>query len=121
MNRVLRKTAWIGLMLLISTKVVFADEWVVRDASIMGTTIHAEVWHEDKSLAEQVAQEVMRVMEHVNKVMSPYRKESELARVNREAAVQPVQVSAHLFEVISESLRYSDLTEGAFDITFARC
>ena len=96
-----------------------AAEWAIRDASIMGTTIHAEVWHPDQALAEQMAEEVMQLMERVNAQMSPYLEDSELSRINREAAIRPVKVSPELLGLIADSLDYSQLTGGAFDITYA--
>ena len=109
----------IAVMLLLAINASNASEWVIRDASIMGTTIHTEVWHPDHAIATQVADEVMLVMEHVNQTMSPYLEHSELARVNREAAKQAIKVSDELFGIVADSLRYSQLTNGAFDITFA--
>lgn len=106
-------------LLLLYTHGILASEWVIRDASIMGTTIHTEVWHQDRSLAEQVADQVIDIMQQVNASMSPYTEESELTRLNREAFKRPLSVSAELFEVIKEAIRFSKLTQGAFDITFA--
>ncbi len=107
------------LLFLLQVNLVFADEWVIRDASIMGTTVHAEVWHEDNAIAEKVADDVIRIMEQVNATMSPYLEDSELSRINREAASHAVPISAELYGVIADALRYSELTSGAFDITFA--
>ena len=113
------KFSVIAVMLLLFIHSSHASEWVIRDASIMGTTIHTEVWHPDLSVATQAAEEVLRVMEYVNETMSPYLEYSELARVNREAAERPIKISTELFGVVADSLRYSQLTDGAFDITFA--
>ena len=97
----------------------FADQWVVRDGQAMGTTIHTEVWAQDQRLAEQVADEVINIMNHVDQLMSPYIESSELSLVNRQASQAPVQISAELFKVIERSIFYSELTHGAFDITYA--
>ena len=43
--------------------------------------------------------------------------DSELSRVNREAAKSPVKVDPELFDFVAECLRYSRVSEGAFDIT----
>lgn len=97
----------------------FADQWVVRDGQAMGTTIHTEVWHQNQRLAEQVADEVINIMNHVDQLMSPYIESSELSLVNRQASQAPVQISDELFKVIERSIFYSELTQGAFDITYA--
>ena len=51
--------------------------------------------------------------------MSPWIETSELARLNRDAAKQPVIVSREFFDLIEQSLSFSRMTGGAFDITFA--
>tara|TARA_R110002049_G_scaffold13509_3_gene58661 strand:+ start:11963 stop:12937 length:975 start_codon:yes stop_codon:yes gene_type:complete len=94
-------------------------EWIVRDANIMGTTIHVEVWHEDTALAEKAANMVLQTMEEVNQGMSPYIDSSELSRVNYLASSEVLAISAELYSVIDQSLVYSARTNGAFDITFA--
>jgi thiamine biosynthesis lipoprotein len=98
---------------------VLSGEWVVRDAKIMGTTIHVEVWHEDVAIAEQAAARVLQTMEEVNQSMSPYIESSELSLVNREAALKVLPITKELYSVIDQSLEYSSKTSGAFDITFA--
>ena len=96
-----------------------SGEWVIRDAKIMGTTIHTEVWHEDVAIAEQAAGIVLQTMEEVNQSMSPYIESSELSLVNREASIKVLPISYELYSVIDQSLNYSRITSGAFDITFA--
>jgi len=49
--------------------------------------------------------------------MSHYKPESELCAINRKAAHQKVVVTQELFELLEDSLRYSEETAGAFDIT----
>ena len=115
MNKVLLINLLINLVCI---QVSFA-EWVVRDAEIMGTTIHTEVWHEDEQIAELAAERVLTIMEEVNQSMSPYIETSELSLLNMEAANNPIAVSPALFSIIQNALKYSDLTSGAFDITFA--
>ncbi len=98
---------------------VLGSEWVVRDAEIMGTTIHTEVWHSNEQLAQDAAELVLQTMREVNASMSPYIDTSELSSVNKNAASQVLPISDELYQVIARSLHYSDITQGAFDITFA--
>jgi len=93
--------------------------WYSREEAIMGTAIRVELWSEDRAGAESAMRAVMDVMHHVDETMSPYKPESELSRINREAARCPVSVSQELFDLLSRSLDFSRLSEGAFDITFA--
>ena len=43
--------------------------------------------------------------------------ETELIRVNRNAGIQPVEVSEDTFHVVTEAIRFAEMTDGAFDPT----
>lgn len=85
----------------------------------MGTRIAVELWHEDPAAAERAIDAVIAEMHRVDKLMSHYKPESQLSRVNREAAVDPVRVDAELAQLVARSLEFSELTGGAFDISYA--
>jgi thiamine biosynthesis lipoprotein len=51
--------------------------------------------------------------------MSPYKPDSELSRVNREAFATPVPVSHEMFTLLQRAAHFSELSDGAFDITYA--
>ncbi|HEY6513706.1 MAG TPA: FAD:protein FMN transferase, partial [Burkholderiaceae bacterium] len=80
---------------------------------------HAELWHEDPALAERALDAVMAEMHRIDRLMSPFKPESELSLVNREAAHACVPVCAEMFGLIERSLEFSRLSDGAFDITYA--
>ncbi len=94
-------------------------EWQSEDAAIMGTTIRVELWHPDSEKRRDGIARVMKEMDHVNRLMSPYIKDSQLSKINENAHKEPVKVDEDLFRVIQASLEFSKLTNGAFDITYA--
>lgn len=94
-------------------------EWYSREEPIMGTRVFVELWQDDPHQAKQLMQQVMDEMERINQLMSPYIETSELSRLNRDAADHPVKISDELFQLIRKGNYYSDLSDGAFDITFA--
>jgi thiamine biosynthesis lipoprotein len=53
----------------------------------------------------------------VDELMSDYKKDSEISRVNRDAFKQPVKVSQSTYEVLEKGVEFSRLSEGAFDVT----
>jgi thiamine biosynthesis lipoprotein len=93
--------------------------WVHGDAAIMGTSIRVECWADDRATGEAAIAAVMAEMHRIDAAMSPYKETSELSRVNREAAAWPVPISGELFELIARSISFSELSGGAFDITYA--
>jgi thiamine biosynthesis lipoprotein len=94
-------------------------EWFKESRGIMGTNIDVDILDSDVIHAKGCIEEVMGEMEHINREMSPYIQTSELYRINLLAAKQPVKISQELFDLIQRSFYFSDISHGAFDITFA--
>lgn len=65
------------------------------------------------SILDQAFDEVDRI----DRLMSHYKAESPLSRINREAATSPVPLEPELFDFIADAIRYSRDSDGAFDIT----
>ena len=93
--------------------------WVEKTAAVMGTHISVELWHPNEERAEQLAQEVIDEMWRIDLLMSPFREESELSRINRLAGRSPVSISQEMYQLLQKAVHFSRLSEGAFDITFA--
>ncbi|MEJ2132169.1 MAG: FAD:protein FMN transferase [Gammaproteobacteria bacterium] len=109
---------WGCVLISLNPSPVSAEWW--RDSqSIMGTRVLVELWHPDEVEGRAAVAAVMEEMRRVDREMSPFKEESALSRMNREAAKRPVEVSPELFELMWKSVRISELTGGAFDVTFA--
>lgn len=108
----------VGALLCLLGSVATAG-WFADDQAIMGTRIHVELWSEDPAQAKAALEAVFDEMRRIDRLMSPFHEDTELARINREAADHPVACSPELLNLIREALQYSKLTGGAFDITFA--
>ncbi len=85
----------------------------------MGTSVHVELWSKDPLQARAAIAAVMAEMRHIDAVMSPFKNDSELALINREADNYPVSISKELFQLIQRAQAVSNLTHGVFDISFA--
>jgi len=94
-------------------------EWFQEHRPIMGTRITVELQLDDATKAKQCKEAVFKEMQRIDELMSPYKEDSELARINREAAKHPVKISPELYNLIERAQYYSKLSHGAFDITFA--
>jgi thiamine biosynthesis lipoprotein len=122
MRRVARRGARLRAALLLAACLLPAlaqAEWFRREDAIMGTRIYVELWADDAAGGEAAVAAVIASMHEVDRMMSTYKPESQLSRVNAHAALEPVQVDRELFEVIRASLEFSKLTGGAFDVTYA--
>jgi thiamine biosynthesis lipoprotein len=94
-------------------------EWLDRTEAIMGTRIFVEVWADDPAQGNAAIEAVMEEMRRIDALMSHYKPDSELSLINQRAAQEPVQVDPELFDLIRLSTHFSQLTDGAFDITYA--
>ena len=85
----------------------------------MGTRTAVEIYALDQQQADQCSQRVFAEMRRIDALMSPYIQTSELAIVNQQAAIHPVKVSQEMFDLLKLSMRFSEISSGAFDITYA--
>lgn len=112
-----------GLALLSVPAVSYA-EWYEKSAAVMGTSIHVELWYEEQGNKEQqkahkLMDSVIEEMRRIDRLMSPYKPNSELARINSQASLKPVSISPELFTLIQMSIGHGYRSQGQFDITYA--
>jgi FAD:protein FMN transferase len=93
--------------------------WIDRTQAIMGTRVYVELWADDPAQGNAAIEAVMAEMRRIDELMSHYKPESQLSQINARAATEPVQVDPELFDLIKLSTHFSEITEGAFDITYA--
>ncbi len=94
-------------------------EWISSSEAIMGTRIHAELWQEPGQDGLAAIDAVMAEIHRIDELMSPYKKDSELSRINQLASKQSIKISDELFRLIERSIEFSRMTDDAFDITYA--
>ena len=111
--------AALGLLALASLSSPAWAVWREKTEAIMGTRIYVEVWADDAVHGDAAIEAVMADMRRIDELMSHYKPESQLSQINARAAQEPVQVDPELFDLIKRSLYFSEITEGAFDITYA--
>ncbi|WP_245967233.1 FAD:protein FMN transferase [Ulvibacterium marinum] len=64
---------------------------------------------------EEAAAEITRI----EKMISSWNPESETSLINKNAGIKPVKVSLELFKLIERAKQISEITDGAFDISYA--
>lgn len=119
MSSPLLKKALLLLLGICVLSQVAQAQWQVKDYSTMGTNIRIEVFHADAAIGKQAIADVIAEMERINASMSTYKASSEITFVNENAAKAPLKVSQELFDLLKISHHISDITNGAFDITYA--
>jgi len=84
---------------------------------VMGTFARAVAIAADRATARKAIEAAVAEIRKVDELMSDYKEDSEISKVNAEAFDHPVKVSDATFEVIRKSIEISELSGGAFDIT----
>jgi thiamine biosynthesis lipoprotein len=113
-------TLWAIVAVLLCAALPARAEWVRRVTDgIMGTRITVEVWAEDAGKGNQAIDAVLDEMRHIDETMSTYKPTSEVSQVNAKAADGPMHISKELFDLLTTASQYSEITDGAFDITYA--
>jgi thiamine biosynthesis lipoprotein len=77
------------------------------------------VYGDDGAALPRIVEEAFDEVDRIDRLMSHYKPESPLSRLNRDAGSRAdlPPVDPELFAMIAESLRYSRESDGAFDIT----
>ena len=83
----------------------------------MGTTFSVVTYGPDRFKMQAAVELAFDEVRRLDQLLSNYRPTSEWSEVNRHAADRPVKVSRELFDLLAACIRYSEVSEGAFDIT----
>lgn len=93
--------------------------WFKDEEAIMGTAITVELWADTAAQGRAAIDAVIAEMHRIDAAMSPHKSDSELSRINHDAARRAVPLSDEMFALIERALAYSALSDGAFDISYA--
>jgi len=91
---------------------------VVRAHDTMGTQIQLTASTADTAGAERAFAEVFADFDRLDALLSVWKPESEVVRLNAAAGLHPVPVSRETREVLRIAREVSEWTDGAFDVTF---
>lgn len=95
-----------------------SENWHRLEEPLMGTEVSVELWHENAAEGMAAARAVMAEYHRINALMSTYLPDSEISRLNREAAKAPFVVGQELFDLVARSLELARLSDGCFDISY---
>jgi len=84
---------------------------------VMGSLAEVQVYHPDAALARRAMASALDEMERVDRLLSNYRPDSELSRMNASAGRAPFRASAELFAFVRRCRALFEATAGTFDPT----
>jgi len=92
---------------------------VHRTIGLMGSQFDITVIALDEELGYIYIEEAIAEISRIEKLISSWEEGSETALINRNAGIKPVKVSDELFRLVERAIQISELTDGAFDISYA--
>lgn len=104
--------------LLLPLSLPLQAEWRSAAWDSMGTRATLEFWHSG-SESEAIVDSVKQEFDRLQRLLSPWIEDSELARFNALDANINMTVSREFHQLLERSAYYAGLSGGAFDITFA--
>lgn len=96
-----------------------AQEKYTRTLKLMGSRFDITVVAKDEVQANDYIDLALSEISRIEKEISSWDPESETSKIIANAGIQPVKVNRESFDLITRAVKISELTEGAFDITYA--
>jgi len=89
-----------------------------RVARLMGTQFEISVVGDNPHWADDRIDDAIAEINRVEKLLSAFNDDSAVNEINRSAGIKPVKTNGEVFRLIERSMQISELTHGAFDITY---
>jgi thiamine biosynthesis lipoprotein len=92
---------------------------VKKTLKLMGSPFVITIVTSNEEVGYINIEEVIAEITRIENMISSWNEDSETHQINKNAGVKPVKVSKELFELIERCKQLSELTDGAFDISYA--
>lgn len=116
------KTLVLSLLMLCSAVAFCQDKnyvTVKKTIKLMGSRFDITVVSVDEDLGYINIQEAVGEIRRIEKMISSWDDSSETSLINKNAGIKPVKVSLELFKLIERAKQISEITDGAFDISYS--
>ena len=92
---------------------------VHRTMKLMGSRFDITVVAQNEEIGYINIEEAIAEITRIEKLISSWDPDSETSLINKNAGIRPVKVSDELFKLIERAKVVSEITDGAFDISYA--
>lgn len=113
----MKKNVLIGLLLI--TVNSFGQIAHKRKLSMLGSPFEVTVVATDTVKANEYIDLAVAEVKRIENLISDWIPTTQISEVNRNAGIKPVKVDAEVFDLIGRSIKISEITSGAFDISYA--
>ncbi|MBI5049190.1 MAG: FAD:protein FMN transferase [Deltaproteobacteria bacterium] len=117
-----KKAAAIAATILVFTIIAIAiynkkPSEIKYTRTLMGTVVEITLVGEDEVRLNKAAGAAFDEIKRLENLMSHYKEDSDVAKINASAGKKPAAISHETLAVIETSLKVSQLSNGAFDVT----
>ncbi len=91
----------------------------IRDTILMGSQFKITLVDVDSISVEKNINKAIDEMVRIENLISDWKPTSQVSQVNQNAGIQPIKVDREVFELTKRAIYFSEITDGAFDISFA--
>jgi len=89
-----------------------------EEAHLMGNHFELSVVSDNQDWAHDCIKAGIKEIQRIEKKLTTFSNDSETAKINEIAGIKAVEVSLETIELIERSIKISQITQGAFDITY---
>jgi FAD:protein FMN transferase len=91
---------------------------VKRTMKLMGNSFEISIAAEREDWADARIDEAVAEISRIEALLTTFKDSSQTFQINENAGIKPVKVDREVYDLIQRSLKISNLTQGAFDITY---
>lgn len=89
-----------------------------RSLKLMGNNFTITVVADDQAAADAQIDLAIAEIRRIEQLFTTFKSDSQTNLINENAGINPVKVGAEVFALIERSIAISNITQGAFDITY---
>ena len=119
-KRSMNDARWsITILLVLAALTAQAQVLRKRTTMLMGARFDITIVAPDSATAEMNIDTVIAEITRIENLISDWKPASQVSQVNAQAGIAPVKVDPEVFALTERALELSEITSGAFDISFA--
>ncbi|RXK47506.1 FAD:protein FMN transferase [Aquirufa rosea] len=85
---------------------------------LMGNRFDLAVVGSNEREAKRALDSAVKEIQRIENLLSTYKDDSQTNQINKQAGIAPVKVDQEVFDLIQRAQRISDLSQGAFDLSY---
>lgn len=101
-----------------STEVKAEMKVYKQQMRLMGNQFEISVVADDGIFAVEKIAKAVEEISRIDRLLTTFKPDSQINQINDIAGIAPVKVDAEVFQLIQRSIRISEISQGAFDITY---